>query len=50
MAEDGASTVPYSDVAAQDALYNSFVKGAYWKEGIWLVSVCGGSRDAADLY
>ena len=28
-AGDGASTVPYSDAAAQDALYNSSVKGAH---------------------
>ena len=28
-AEDGASAVPYSDAAAQDALYNSSVKGAH---------------------
>ena len=29
MKGDGASTVPYSDAAAQDALYNSSVKGAH---------------------
>ena len=28
-AGDGASTVPYSDAAAQDAFYNSSVKGPH---------------------